>query len=128
MYAYITASPVVVERGQTSTLTVTGYIYGSGTYQISVEFWDSDQFEDIASTDERVGDCETSITVKNVASFNCSLDVVPSEFMAGNMEDEADWVEFYAKVTTTDIEGYNTGRVLVYCGWCNSDFPIEKKT
>ncbi|MFQ5941712.1 MAG: hypothetical protein ACE5J2_08070 [Nitrososphaerales archaeon] len=120
IYAYITASPVVVEMGQSSTLTVTGYIYGSGTYGVNVEFWDSDQFEDIASPDDRVGDCKTSVTVSEVGTFTCSLDVIPSEFMTGNMEDEADWVEFYGIITAEGIDGYNTGRVLVYCSWCNA--------
>jgi len=121
IYAYITASPVVVEKGQSSTITVTGYLYGSGTYEINVQFWDSDQFEDIKSTDDTVGSCETSVTVNGVGSFKCSYDVVPSEFMTGNIEEEADWVEFYAVVTTKDIESYNTGRVLVYCSWCSAD-------
>lgn len=121
IYAYIAASPVIVEKGQSSTLTVGGYLYVSGKYEINVEFWDSDQFEDIASPDDRVGECKTSVTVTGVGKFTCSLDVIPSEFMTGNMEDEADWVEFYAKVTTKGVENYNTGTVLVYCSWCNAE-------
>ena len=121
IYAYIAASPVIVEAGQSSTLTVAGFLYGSGTYEINVEFWDSDQFEDIASADDEVGICKTTVTVKEVSSFKCSYDVIPSEFMTGNMEDEADWVEFYAKVTTKGVENYNTGTVLVYCSWCNAE-------
>jgi len=121
IYAYIAASPVIVEKGQSSTLTVAGYLYGSGTYEINVEFWDSDEFEDIASPDDRVDECKTSVTVTGVGKFTCSLDVIPSEFMTGNMEDEADWVEFYGKVTTKGVENYNTGRVLVYCSWCNAE-------
>jgi len=68
-----------------------------------------------------VGICKTTVTVKEVSSFKCSYDVIPSEFMTGNMEDEADWVEFYAKVTTKGVENYNTGTVLVYCSWCNAE-------
>lgn len=120
IYAYISADPVVVESGQTSTLTVGGFLYGSGTYEVSVELWDSDQFEDIKSTDDRVGSCKTSVTVNKVGSFTCTYDVIPSEFMVGNMDEEADWVEFYAVVSAKGIESYNTGRVLVYCSWCSA--------
>ena len=121
MYAYTTASPVVVENGQSTTLTVIGYLYGSGTYEINVAFWDSDKFEDIKSTDDSVGSCKTSVTITVAGSFKCSYDVIPSEFMKGNIEDEADWVEFYAIVTTKGVESYNTPTVLVYCSWCSAD-------
>ena len=120
IYAYISADPVVVESMQSSTLTVGGFLYGSGTYEVNVEFWDSDKYEDIDSADDRVGSCKTSVTVNKVGTFKCSLDVVPSEFMAGNMDEEADWVEFYALVTAQGVEGYNTGTVLVYCSWCSA--------
>lgn len=121
MYAYVTASPVAVENGQSTTITVIGYLYGSGTYEINVAFWDSDKFEDIKSTDDSAGSCKTSVTITVAGSFKCSYDVIPSEFMKGNIEDEADWVEFYAIVTTKGVESYNTGQFLVYCNWCNAE-------
>lgn len=120
IYAYITADPVVAEKGKTSTLTVTGFLYGSGTYDVNVEFWDSDKFEDIVTTDDNVGSCKTSVTVKFAGTFTCTFNVVASDFMQGNMEEEADWVEYYAIVTTKD-SSYNTGTVLVYCSWCSAD-------
>ncbi len=126
MYAYITANPTVVEKEQISTLTASGYIYGSGTYNVNVEFWDSDQFEDIPSTDDRVGDCKTTVSVKEVGSFTCTFNVTPSKLMAGNIEDEADWVEFYVKITTTGIDDYKTSTILVYCSWCSGDTEIKK--
>jgi hypothetical protein len=121
IYAYITADPVVTENGQSSTLTVSGYLYGTGTFAVNVEFWDSDKFEDITSDDDHVGSCDTTVTVKGVGSFTCKFDVVASEFMAGNIDEEADWVEFYAIVTTKSVESYNTGTVLVYCSWCSGE-------
>jgi len=121
IYAYTTADPVVTEKGQSATLTVSGFLYGTGTFEVNVEFWDSDKFEDIPSDDDHVSSCKTSVTVKGVGTFTCSYKVIPSEFMAGNIEDEADWVEFYAIVTAKGVESYNTGTVLVYCSWCSGD-------
>lgn len=118
IYAYITADPIVTEMGKTSTLTVTGFLYGSGTYDISVEFWDSDKYEDIVTADDQVGSCKTSVTTKFAGTFTCTFNVVASDFMKGNIDEEADWVEYYAIVTTKDMS-YNTGNALVYCSWCS---------
>ncbi|MFQ5941648.1 MAG: hypothetical protein ACE5KA_08130 [Nitrososphaerales archaeon] len=121
IYAYIVADPVFVEEGESSTLTVNGFLYGSGTYEIDVEFWDEDKFEDIVTTDDKVGSCNTSVTVDTVGTFTRSFEVTPSDYMQGNQDEEADWVEYYALVSTKDIEDYNTRTVLVYCSWCNSE-------
>jgi len=125
IYAYIVADPVVTEKGQKSTLTVNGFLYGkSGTFEVNVEFWDSDEFEDIKTDDDLVGSCETSVAVKGVGTFSCTFEVTPSEFMVGNIDEESDWVEFYAIVSAEGVESYNTGRVLVYCSWCSHDVVL----
>ncbi len=125
IYAYVSADPVVVESGQKTTVTIAGYMYGSGTYQINAELWDSDKYEDrhqsTNDADDRLDGCKTSVTAKGVGSFECKFDVVPSELMKGDMEDEADWIELYAKISTQGIDNYETSTSLVYCNWCNAD-------
>jgi len=73
------------------------------------------------SADDRVGECNASVTVTEAGKFSCSLDMIPSEFMKGNIEDEADWVELYAVVNTKGIENYTTSPIIVTCNWCNTE-------
>ena len=135
-YAYVVASPNVVEEGQTTTLTLIGYIYEDGEYNISVEFRDTDMFEDRHQTvdslwtapitpDVSVGKCTTSVTVKTAARFECSVDVIPSELMKGETEAEADWAEFYAMVSINGEESKTGGLELVYCSYCSTDINIR---
>jgi len=135
-YAYVVASPNVVEEGQTTTLTLIGYIYEDGKYNISVEFMETDMFEDghqsvdhlwtaPITPDVSVGKCTTSVTVKTAARFECSADVTPSELTKGNSEEEADWTEYYATVSINGEESKTGGLELVYCSYCSSDVEIK---
>ena len=125
IYAYVSANPTVVESGQKTTVTIAGFMYGSGTYQINVELWDSDKYEDRHQStndpDDRIDGCKASVSVEDVDTFECKFDVVPSDLMKGDMEDEADWIELYAKVSTKGIDNYETSTILVYCNWCNTE-------
>jgi len=135
-YAYVVASPNIVNEGEKTTLTLIGYIYGDGKYNISVEFWETDMFEDRHQSvdslwtapitpDLSVGTCTASITVDTADRFECTADVIPSELTKGNGEDEADWTEFYATVSINDDEKTKTGGLeLVYCPYCSSDVAI----
>lgn len=135
-YAYVVASPNVVKEGETTTLTLIGYIYEDGKYNISVEFMDTDMFEDRhqgvdhlwtapITPDVSVGKCTTSVTVKNAARFECSADVIPSDLMKGETEAEADWTEFYAVVSINGEEMKTGGLELVYCAYCSTDINIR---
>ena len=135
-YAYVAATPTVVEKGQTTTLTLIGYIYEDGKYNISVEFMETDMFEDLhqgidhlwtapVEPDLSVGKCTTSITVKTAARFECSAEVTPSELTKGDSEDEADWTEYYAMVSINGEEMKTGGLELVYCSYCSSDVEIK---
>ena len=124
LYAYVTASPNQVQKGQTSTLTLTGYIYGDGKYDISVEFWESNQFDDrhqnTNAPDQSVGSCTTSVTVTKAGTFKCSHDIVPSKYSEGNIEEEGDWTEYYATVKINNSESYKTSDLtLIYCTYCS---------
>lgn len=134
-YAYVVASPNIVKEGEKTTLTLIGYIYGDGKYNISVEFWETDMFEDRhqsvdslwtapISPDLPVGTCTESITVDTADRFECSVDVIPSELTKGNSEDEADWTEFYATVSINGEESKTGGLELVYCPYCSSDIEM----
>jgi len=138
-YAYVVASPNVVEEGQTTTLTLIGYIYEDGKYNISVEFMETDMFEDRhqsadslwttpGAPDVSVGKCTASITVKTAGRFECSTEITPSELTKGNSEDEADWTEYFATVSINNGEASKTGGLeLIYCPYCSSDVEIKSE-
>jgi hypothetical protein len=131
-YSYVVATPTSVEKGEKATLTAIGYIYGDGKYSVSVEFWETDIYEDAhqsidhlwtspAKPDDSVGTCTASITVKAAGRFECSVEITPSELSKGNAEDEGDWTEYVATVSLNKGDGKKTGGVeLIYCDYCGS--------
>jgi len=131
-YTYVVASPNVVKEGEKSTLTAIGYIYGDGKYNISVEFWEIDIYDDRHQTvdhlwtapgpeDLSVGTCTASITVKAAGRFECSTEITPSELSTGNGEEEGDWTEYVATVSINNGDEKRTGGVeLIYCDYCGS--------
>jgi hypothetical protein len=118
-YVYLIASPNIVEKDQKTTLTLGGYIYKDGEYDVSVKFLETDTHDNVAtpSADDPVGSCETSVTVKKIAAFKCAYsDAMPAKFI--DEIGEGNIVEFIA-VVTINGEEWKTSYASVYCNHCS---------